>query len=125
MQPLRPQTWRLGKAVQCATGVKDHATPRGVNIGYARHTAGRELEVEVVAVKVSIDERSADVHLLDGPASLAAHRKKSARGREVDHWSKDVGVVSALDTAVAAGDQTALCANRGAKLVLLDFVDPL
>ena len=81
MQPLRPQTWRLGKAVQCTTGVEDHATPRGVNIGYARHTAGRELEVEVVAVKVSIDERSADIHLLDGGTSLVGSTQKEKCAR--------------------------------------------
>ena len=43
----------------------------------------------------------------------------------MDHGGEDIGVVSALDTTVAACDQPALSANRGAKLVLLDLVDPL
>ena len=43
----------------------------------------------------------------------------------MDHGGEDVGVMSAFDAAVAACDQTALCANRGAILVLLDLVYPL
>ena len=43
----------------------------------------------------------------------------------MNHGGEDVGVVSALDTAVATRDQAAFRADRRAKLVLLDFVYPL